>query len=92
MNWKGFGRERFIAQSRHYPAICLEISKTQKTSIRMGRVPAKIRTEHLQNVSLQLYRYTRWRGIERNTVERESTYYHEDGGSKLLRNLGSDLA
>lgn len=58
------------ALSRNFPE---RLTKITKVLLRIGDVPAKIRTEHLANTSLEHYRYrnlfdTNWEKEERRFV------------------------
>jgi hypothetical protein len=50
-------KDAVMVQSGEYPGICLQrLRKSTKKPVSIAGVPAKIRTEHLANASLERYR------------------------------------
>jgi hypothetical protein len=69
MNRKGLGGKWLWSCSRKYPDIFLEgLRKTTKTLNMTASVPAKIRTERLQNTALERYRYADPLGISLSLI------------------------
>jgi hypothetical protein len=57
--FKRIWKEGFLAWSRHYRIICLELlRKSTKTLVGIAGTPAGIRTENLPNTNLERYIYT----------------------------------
>jgi hypothetical protein len=51
-------KEAVVAKSRHYPGMFLEDMRKTTRNLRIASFPAEIRTEHLLNASIELYRRT----------------------------------